>query len=221
MKISKALPLIVFMLGVCVLADQALSKPTSPDPLLEALQFREQGNYLEAEKIIDNLITQALPRDSKPVKNMVISAGSREITLSFLYLFRANCRYSLKRFDGALTDYTSSYELKENKKLLYDIADCMYEQGMYVEATGKYDEYLETARPDRNGKYLALRGRALSVFQSGDRDQAIRDLKELKGEFPELEGSIQNTIDQCVSEKNRIDALAKEKENKEPSETEK
>ena len=125
MKILKALLLLVLMFSARVLADQNLLGEKHQDPLLESELLKKDGKYQEAEKILSNLIAGASHNDSNQTADATISTDYYTISLSYLYLSRAGCWYSLKQYDEALKDYTVSYALKENRGSLFFIADLL------------------------------------------------------------------------------------------------
>jgi len=169
--------------------------------LVNALVLLKDKQYKSAEVALTAIIREYLTTNSS---DQTLLIDGYTVKPSFLYSSRGNAWFGMGKYDQALTDYLKSYQLSGIAEILYDIANCLYETGEYAAAIAKFDEYLKTD-PSRNGKYLARYFRALSIFQSGNRDLAIHSLEAMKSEFPELEGSIQNAIGQCISEKIRID----------------
>ena len=186
------------------------------DHLVDALRLLKNGEYKSADCAFSSIIKTSLTSDSSDED--VLINGYR-IKPSFLYSSRGSARMEMKEYDLALADYSKSYRLSGDVQRLYDMGKCRYEKGDYGGAIKEFDKFLETD-PDQNGTYLALYFRAFSVFKNGNPDRAIQDLKELDCRFPQMSKATQSTIDQCISEKSRIDALAEEKEKKTSSETE-
>lgn len=194
-KIMRALIVGLILFGSIAIAE---------NQFVDALIFLRDKKYTESEKTLTSIIetSQSLNKSGRP---LVING--HKINLPFVYSTRADCWSGLGEYGKALNDYQEAYRLNKDRKVLYNIARSMYEEGLYDEAVSTFDEYLATANPNRNEKYLALYFKAFSVFKNGDPALAIRDLHELKIKFPELKDATQSTIDQCVSEKERIDAL--------------
>jgi len=198
----------------CVIAGQTPPSKTKVNPVAQAKLLQEKGEYGEAERVLSALV------DSKQVKeasslnnNPVVEIDGIDIPLASLYQLRAVSWHHLQRPDKALIDFTESYRLDGNPERLYDMGLSLYQKGSYDKAIERFNEYLDSANPNKEYEFYALYNRAACVLEKKQFDKSLQEFKGLLVRFPEQHNKIQSTI-----EKIKIEKLAWEKRKKQAEE---